>query len=155
MTGVGRNKGKDVVARPEIILQMRTSNGKWEDVEFFYKPGSEGQRPPFIVPHQPRLDWYGSFSLPKALKMCSLVITCIPAALSFAKLCRQMWFAALHPRPLQSDHWVPCLIARLMEGSQQVVSLLKSVPNNSTAARGQLYLYVNHSKERLLGLRRL
>jgi hypothetical protein len=29
----------------------------WREYEFKYKPGDVKQRPPFVEPHQPRLDW--------------------------------------------------------------------------------------------------
>jgi len=28
-----------------------------QEIDFMYKPGSLGQAPPMVTPHQPRLDW--------------------------------------------------------------------------------------------------
>ncbi|CAH3132477.1 unnamed protein product [Porites lobata] len=50
MTGVG--------GRPEIIIIGSNSmEGPWEEYNFLYKPGNIYQPPPFVAPHQPRLDW--------------------------------------------------------------------------------------------------
>ncbi|GAV08922.1 hypothetical protein RvY_18541 [Ramazzottius varieornatus] len=47
-----------VEGRPEIIFEGSDSAlGPWKEYEFLYKPGSVDRAPPFIVPHQPRLDW--------------------------------------------------------------------------------------------------
>ncbi len=43
--------------RPEIIVQGSNDGDTWLDYEFPYKPGDLKRRPPFIAPHQPRLDW--------------------------------------------------------------------------------------------------
>ncbi|CAF2311354.1 unnamed protein product [Rotaria sp. Silwood2] len=45
--------------RPELIIEgaMSTKNPKWKEYEFFYKPGSLSAAPPFVAPHQPRIDW--------------------------------------------------------------------------------------------------
>ena len=43
--------------RPEIIVQGSTNGTNWLDYEFKYKPGDTKQRPKFVEPHQPRLDW--------------------------------------------------------------------------------------------------
>lgn len=66
MTGIG----KDIipshypplqlqkVARPEIVLEGYDSNlREWLRIDFLYKPSGKYHRPPFIAPHQPRLDW--------------------------------------------------------------------------------------------------
>jgi len=48
-----------VDGRPELIIEgaSSTKNPKWKEYEFFYKPGSLSAAPPFVAPHQPRLDW--------------------------------------------------------------------------------------------------
>ncbi len=43
--------------RPEIILEGSADGIAWEPYEFRYKPGDLSRPPPFVVPHQPRLDW--------------------------------------------------------------------------------------------------
>jgi predicted DCC family thiol-disulfide oxidoreductase YuxK len=43
--------------RPEIIIEGSTDGARWEAYEFKYKPGDLKQRPRFVEPHQPRLDW--------------------------------------------------------------------------------------------------
>mmetsp|Transcript_22202 Transcript_22202/g.61608 ORF Transcript_22202/g.61608 Transcript_22202/m.61608 type:complete len:723 (+) Transcript_22202:237-2405(+) len=57
MTGVGdRGEGR-LVARPEIELQGSMDLHTWVPYSFKYKPGDVNRPPPWIAPHQPRLDW--------------------------------------------------------------------------------------------------
>jgi hypothetical protein len=66
MTGVGNldaytdlsNPPLAKVARPELILEgLVKGTEKWQEIPFKYKPGNIYTSPPWIVPHQPRLDW--------------------------------------------------------------------------------------------------
>lgn len=43
--------------RPEIILEGSNDGKDWREYVFRYKPGPLDRRPPFVAPHQPRLDW--------------------------------------------------------------------------------------------------
>jgi hypothetical protein len=43
--------------RPEITVQGSNDGEHWLDYEFKYKPGPLWRRPPWVAPHQPRLDW--------------------------------------------------------------------------------------------------
>jgi hypothetical protein len=43
--------------RPEIVLEVSDDGALFLPLEFKYKPGDPKRRPPFIAPHQPRLDW--------------------------------------------------------------------------------------------------
>jgi hypothetical protein len=43
--------------RPEIILEGSNDGQNWLPYEFKYKPGDLKRPPPFVAPHQPRLDW--------------------------------------------------------------------------------------------------
>ncbi|CAD5120752.1 DgyrCDS9313 [Dimorphilus gyrociliatus] len=50
MTGVG--------GRPEVILEGAPKrDGPWFEYNFQYKPGNLTKSPPWVAPHQPRLDW--------------------------------------------------------------------------------------------------
>ncbi|XP_076802922.1 lipase maturation factor 2-like [Clavelina lepadiformis] len=50
MTGVG--------GRPEVVLEgSHAENGNWREYHFNYKPGKTTVSPPWVAPHQPRLDW--------------------------------------------------------------------------------------------------
>ena len=44
-------------ARDEIVIQGSNDGVEWRDYEFRYKPGDVMRRPPWNIPHQPRLDW--------------------------------------------------------------------------------------------------
>jgi hypothetical protein len=43
--------------RPEIILEGSEDGASWLEYEFKYKAGPLRRRPPWVAPHQPRLDW--------------------------------------------------------------------------------------------------
>ncbi len=81
--------------RPEIVVQGSNDGITWLSYEFKYKPGDLARRPPWVAPHQPRLDW-------------------------------QMWFAALGD--YRSDPWILEFMERLLEGSPEVLRLLRSNP---------------------------
>jgi predicted DCC family thiol-disulfide oxidoreductase YuxK len=44
-------------ARPELVVEGSMDGKTWKAYGFKYKPGVLTRRPPFVVPHQPRLDW--------------------------------------------------------------------------------------------------
>ncbi|HMP77550.1 MAG TPA: lipase maturation factor family protein [Kiritimatiellia bacterium] len=43
--------------RPEIVLEGTWDGERWFAYEFRWKPGDPGERPRWVAPHQPRLDW--------------------------------------------------------------------------------------------------
>jgi predicted DCC family thiol-disulfide oxidoreductase YuxK len=43
--------------RNEIIIEGSDDGAGWREYEFRYKPGDVARRPPWNIPHQPRLDW--------------------------------------------------------------------------------------------------
>jgi len=43
--------------RAEIIVEGSADGENWRAYEFPYKPGDPMRMPPFVAPHQPRLDW--------------------------------------------------------------------------------------------------
>jgi len=44
-------------ARNEIVVEGSDDGQNWKEYEFKYKPGDLTRRPPWNIPHQPRLDW--------------------------------------------------------------------------------------------------
>jgi hypothetical protein len=44
-------------ARPEIIVEGSDDGVQWTRYDFKYKPGDLKRAPPWVAPHQPRLDW--------------------------------------------------------------------------------------------------
>ncbi|XP_075257869.1 lipase maturation factor 2-like [Convolutriloba macropyga] len=47
-----------VHGRPEVVLEGSASkDGPWKELHFLYKPGNLSSSPPWVAPHQPRLDW--------------------------------------------------------------------------------------------------
>jgi predicted DCC family thiol-disulfide oxidoreductase YuxK len=43
--------------RDEIVIEGSADGLDWREYEFRYKPGDQARRPPWNIPHQPRLDW--------------------------------------------------------------------------------------------------
>jgi predicted DCC family thiol-disulfide oxidoreductase YuxK len=43
--------------RDEIVIEGSDDGELWREYEFRYKPGELTRRPPWNIPHQPRLDW--------------------------------------------------------------------------------------------------
>src|SRR2546423_739132 len=43
--------------RPEIIIEGSADGKEWLPYEFRWKPGEVNRAPPWVAPHQPRLDW--------------------------------------------------------------------------------------------------
>jgi lipase maturation factor 1 len=43
--------------RNEIVIEGSNDGVEWREYEFRYKPGDQARRPPWNIPHQPRLDW--------------------------------------------------------------------------------------------------
>ena len=55
MTGVGAN---GEVAVPVVVLEHASGDdGAWTEVRFRYHPGDVARSPPWVAPHQPRMDW--------------------------------------------------------------------------------------------------
>ena len=43
--------------RPELVVEGSMDGQAWQPYEFKFKPGDPLRRPPWVAPHQPRLDW--------------------------------------------------------------------------------------------------
>ncbi|OQV19269.1 Lipase maturation factor 2 [Hypsibius exemplaris] len=58
VNGYGLFRRMPVEGRPELVLEGSDQpDSGWKEYEFLYKPGSLDRVPPFVIPHQPRLDW--------------------------------------------------------------------------------------------------
>jgi hypothetical protein len=77
--------------RNEIIVEGSDDGVQWREYEFRYKPGDVQRRPPWNIPHQPRLDWQMWF-----------------AALDDAQ--RLPWFARFLERLLENEPSVTALL---------------------------------------------
>jgi hypothetical protein len=56
--------------RDEIVIEGSEDGMVWREYEFRYKPGDVARRPPWNIPHQPRLDWqmwFAALEDPRAL----------------------------------------------------------------------------------------
>jgi predicted DCC family thiol-disulfide oxidoreductase YuxK len=79
--------------RNEIIVEGSDDGVQWREYEFRYKPGDVMRRPPWNIPHQPRLDWQMWF-----------------AALDDPQ--RLPWFSRFLERLLENEPSVTALIER-------------------------------------------
>ena len=77
--------------REEIIVEGSDDGVQWREYEFRYKPGDVNRRPPWNIPHQPRLDWQMWF-----------------AALDGAE--QNPWFSRFLERLLQNEPSVTALL---------------------------------------------
>jgi predicted DCC family thiol-disulfide oxidoreductase YuxK len=78
--------------RDEIVIEGSNDGLAWREYEFRYKPGDLARRPPWNIPHQPRLDWQMWF-----------------AALEDPR--RLRWFARFLERVLENEPSVMALLA--------------------------------------------
>jgi hypothetical protein len=79
--------------RPEIILEGSEDGTTWVEYEFQYKAGDIHRRPPWVAPHQPRLDWQMWFA-------------------ALGRFEDERWFQNLCVRLLQADAGVLKLFER-------------------------------------------
>jgi predicted DCC family thiol-disulfide oxidoreductase YuxK len=79
--------------RPEIVLEGSDDGARWLEYEFKYKAGDVRRAPPWIAPHQPRLDWQMWFA----------------ALGSFSE---ERWFQEFCVRVLEADNQVLQLLER-------------------------------------------
>lgn len=84
MTGVG--------GRPEVIIEGSKDMKIWKEYQFLYKPGNVTERPVFVAPHQPRLDWQMWFAAlgnyqhnPWLLTFCYRLLTGQPEVLELIR----------------------------------------------------------------------
>jgi lipase maturation factor 1 len=79
--------------RDEIVIEGSLDGIDWREYEFRYKPGDQARRPPWNIPHQPRVDWQMWF-----------------AALDDPR--RLPWFWGFLRRILENEPAVTALLAR-------------------------------------------
>lgn len=84
--------------RPEIIVEGSNDGETWSAYEFKYKAGDVNRMPPFVAPHQPRLDWQLWFEALNAEQGAG------------------------------PDQWFGYLLVRLLQGSPEVLALLDKNP---------------------------
>ncbi len=121
--------------RNEIVIEGSRDGETWLAYEFKYKPGDVRRAPPFVAPHQPRLDWQMWFA---ALN----VRTGDPD--SFLPVLRSNPAQLFHLQSYDADAWFVNLLVRLLQGSPQVLALLDKNPFPDTPprfVRARLYNY--------------
>ena len=75
-------------SRPEIVIEGSQDGAIWKAYEFHWKPGDVQKRPPFVAPHQPRLDWQMWFA-------------------ALGSMQRNPWLVNLMIRMMQGDEVAP------------------------------------------------
>jgi hypothetical protein len=78
--------------RPEIVIEGSRDGMEWSAYEFKYKPGRLDRMPPFVAPHQPRLDWQMWFA-------------------ALGRWERNVWFVRMIGRLLEGTESVEALLA--------------------------------------------
>lgn len=105
--------------RPEIVIEGSNDGVNWLAYEFKYKPGEVRRAPPWVAPHQPRLDWQMWFA---ALR----VRTGDPRALlPSLRANPAIWF---YLQNYGAEAWFVNFLVRLLEGSPPVLALLDKNP---------------------------
>jgi lipase maturation factor 1 len=79
--------------RPEIIVEGSDDGVTWQPYEFKYKVGNPRRPPPWVAPHQPRLDWQMWFA-------------------ALGRFDQEEWFQSFCRRLLQGSPDVLALLAR-------------------------------------------
>jgi hypothetical protein len=81
--------------RPEIIVEGSEDGVEWKAYEFAYKAGDPARRPPWVAPHQPRLDWQMWFAAlgqydeePWFEAFCQRLLTASPDVLGLLRTTR-------------------------------------------------------------------
>ena len=80
-------------SRPEIVLEGSDDGTTWVEYEFKYKAGDLHRRPPWVAPHQPRVDWQMWFA-------------------ALGRFERERWLQNLCERILENDTDVLSLLER-------------------------------------------
>lgn len=95
--------------RPEIVVEGSDDGASWRAYDFKWKPDDPGQRPRFVQPHMPRLDWRMWFAaLGNANRegwfypFCARLLEGSPAVLG---LLGDHPFPAAPPRFLRAELW--------------------------------------------------
>ncbi|MCC7164988.1 MAG: lipase maturation factor family protein [Anaerolineae bacterium] len=121
--------------RPEIVIEGSNDGENWREYAFKFKPGDTHRAPPWVEPHQPRLDWQMWF-----------------AALGVRTSDPQALLPELRANPalnfgLQNygvDAWFVNFMVRLLQGSPAVLALMDENPFPDAPprfVRARLYMY--------------
>ncbi|HZQ09869.1 MAG TPA: lipase maturation factor family protein [Anaerolineae bacterium] len=121
--------------RPEIVIEGSNDGQNWVEYEFKYKPGDVRRPPPWVEPHQPRLDWQMWFA---ALG----VGTSDPRALLPELRTNPALMFYLESQGVNA--WFVNFLVRLLQGSPQVLGLMEKNPFPTAPpryVRARLYDY--------------
>jgi len=108
--------------RPELIIEGSDDGETWRTYTFKYKAGDIDRAPPWVAPHQPRLDWQMWFE-----------------ALRAERIIGQSAYRGVEP-----SWWFQKFLGRLLEAEPAVLALLESNPfpgEPPRFVRAELYQY--------------
>jgi len=108
--------------RPELIIEGSDDGQTWHTYAFKYKVGDVNRAPPWVAPHQPRLDWQMWFEALRAERVVG----------------------RSGNRRAEPNWWFRQFLSRLLEGEPAVLALLKSNPfpdEPPRFVRAELYQY--------------
>jgi hypothetical protein len=79
--------------RPELVIEGSADGTTWLEYEFPYKPGDVRRPPPWVAPHQPRVDWQlwfaaleGEEGSPWVRALCRRLLEAAPEVLAFVRV---------------------------------------------------------------------
>jgi len=121
--------------RPEIVVEGSNDGEHWSEYALKFKPGDIHRAPPWVEPHQPRLDWQMWFAALGAY-------TSDPQSL-LPEL-RSNGTALYSMQNYGTQAWFLNFMARLLQGSPAALALMDQNPFPDAPprfVRARLYLY--------------
>ena len=95
--------------RNEIVIEGSDDGETWKPYEFPYKPGDLARRPPWVAPHQPRLDWQMWFASLGSYRQnqwfINLMIRLLEGSPEVLRLLEKNPFADHPPRNLRASFY--------------------------------------------------
>ena len=106
-------------SRPEIVIEGSNDGENWKEYAFKFKPGDVHRAPPWVEPHQPRLDWQMWFAALGA--QSSDPRSLLPEVRSNSGI-------QFYLQNYGVDAWFLNFMVRLLQGSPAVLGLMDTNP---------------------------
>lgn len=128
--------------RPEIIFELSPDGENWEELEFKWKPVNLDQKPGWIQPHQPRLDWqlwFAGLYYDRVLSVFQQHTGRSPGSYNEINSFIYRYFRQTYSRHI----WVHNLMDRILLENRQVVKIItgKLITEKNKYIRAWLYDY--------------
>lgn len=121
--------------RPELVIEGSNDGENWQEYAFKFKPGDMHRAPPWVEPHQPRLDWQMWFEALGAR-------TSDPSSL--LPEVRANSAMNFYVQNYGVDAWFINFMVRLLQGSPTVLALMDKNPFPDAPprfVRARLFVY--------------